>query len=177
MPSKFVIGKRTGFLSLQRSETQIFWSNGRDTILAGANFQDICKLLSCQGDRSNFRSFHQRKQIHSGLATCTWPHWVKRALLWCNILSCGSPLLGRRRMRVKMRMRTLLGLLESRTPLHSCDTQCPVGRGAHGQLPRASGDSMGAQGARGAAPPLRHGKYTPPRFGLGPSKAAVNPLK
>lgn len=61
MLSKFVIGERTGFLFLQRSETQIFWSNSRDTILAWADFQIIFKLLSCWEDRSHFRSFHHRK--------------------------------------------------------------------------------------------------------------------
>jgi len=116
MPSKAVIGERTGFLFLQRSETQIFWSNGRDTILAEADLQIIYKLLSRQGDESEFRSFHRRKQIHSGLRACTRPHWARRALIWCNILSCSCRPLGRvrmRKVRLRMRRKTLLKLPQS----------------------------------------------------------------
>lgn len=53
--------------------------------------------------------------------------------------------------------------------------------GACGQLLRAGGHTVGAQGGSWSCSPSHHspgqGKPTPPRLGSDRSKAAVNPLK
>lgn len=87
MPSKFLIGERTGFLFLQRSETQIFWSNGRDTILAETDFQIICELLSCLGDVSALRVSVTENRFTQ---VCTYgPDCTGQGGLCCGVTSPG----------------------------------------------------------------------------------------